>query len=180
MRKWLVIVGGALALGAVISLMKGTGGGARLQLGNLSAPWLAIAFVAGAFYKRPSRAAAAGVTATLASLVGFYAQQSPLVDLNQRSARFLSDPGQMYGFIVTAHRVVFLAGLATGLVFGAFGSAWAVRRSRRAAGAIALLFVLEPFAWRRLGRPAADTRSNIRGGCGCSRPCSAWLQSSFS
>lgn len=134
-----------------MSLLKGTGGGTRLQAGNISAPWLAIAFGAGALYKRPSRAAGAGLTATLAALIGFYAQQSPLADLNPGSLRFLSNPAQMYGFIVTPHLIVFVGGVLTGLMFGAFGSAWAARRSRTAAAAIALCFVLEPFAWLAFG-----------------------------
>ena len=37
------------------------------------------------------------------------------------------------------HLIVFVVGMVTGLVFGAFGSAWAARRSRRAATAIAVL-----------------------------------------
>src|SRR5947199_7900356 len=65
MRRSVGYLAAAVVLGVVISLLKGTGGGARLQAGNISAPWLAIAFVAGALYKRPSRAAGAGVAATL-------------------------------------------------------------------------------------------------------------------
>src|SRR5437763_16413015 len=97
------LLAAALALGIVMSLLKGTGGGTRLEAGNISAPWLAIGFVAGALYKRPSRAAGAGLMATLAALVGFYAQQSPLADLNHESLRFLGNPAQMYRFIVTPH-----------------------------------------------------------------------------
>lgn len=151
MRKPIGLLAAALALGVVMSLLKGTGGGTRLQAGNISAPWLAIGFVAGALYSRPSRAACAGLMATLAALVGFYAQQSPLADLDSASVRFLSDPPQMYRFIVTPHLIVFVGGVLTGLVFGAFGSAWAARRSRAAAAAIALCFVLEPFAWLAFG-----------------------------
>lgn len=77
--------------------------------------------------------------ATLAAFIGFYAQQSPLADLDPGSLRFLSNPPQMYRFIVTPHLIVFVGGMVTGLVFGAFGSAWAARRSRRAAAAIAVL-----------------------------------------
>lgn len=152
-RLWkpLGLLAAALALGVVMSLLKGAGGGARLQAGNISAPWLAIGFFAGALYRRPSRAAGAGLVATLAALVGFYAQQSPLADLDRGSLRFLSDPAQMYGFIVTPHLIVFVGGVLTGLVFGAFGSAWAAHRSRRAAAALALCFVLEPFAWIAFG-----------------------------
>jgi hypothetical protein len=59
MRKPVGRLAAALALGVVMSLLKRTGGGARLQAGNISAPWLAIAFAAGALYERPSRAAGA-------------------------------------------------------------------------------------------------------------------------
>lgn len=150
-RKLFGLFAAALALGFVMSLLKGSGGGVRLQAGNISAPWLAIAFVAGAFYRQASRAAGAGLMATLAALLGFYAQQSPLADLNRGSLRFLGDPSGMYRFIVAPHLVVFVGGMVTGLMFGAFGSAWAARRSRRAAAAIALCFVLEPFAWVSFG-----------------------------
>ncbi len=153
-RNPVVLLAAALALGVVLSLLKGTGGGARLQAGNISAPWLAIAFVAGAVYKRPSRGAGAGLVATLAALLGFYAQQSPLADLNGGSLRFFSNPLQMYRFIVTPHLIIFVGGVVTGLAFGAFGSAWAARRSRGAAAAIAICFVLEPFAWVAFGAAA--------------------------
>lgn len=153
-RRLIVLLAAALALGVVMSLLKGTGGGTRLQAGNISAPWLVIAFVAGAFCKRPSRAAGAGLIATMAALVGFYAQQSPLADLDRGSLRFLANPPEMYRFIVTPHLIVFVGGVVTGLAFGAFGSAWAARRSRRAAAAIALCFVLEPLAWVAFGAAA--------------------------
>jgi hypothetical protein len=116
-RAWkpVGLVAAALALGIVMSLLKGTGGGTRLQAGNISAPWLAIGFIAGALCRRPSQAAAAGLMATLAALVGFYAQQSPLADLDSASLRFLSNPQQVYRFIVTPHLIVFLGGVLSGL-----------------------------------------------------------------
>jgi hypothetical protein len=151
LRKPAGLLAAALALGFVMSLLKGTGGGVRLQAGNISAPWLAIAFVAGALYEQPSRAASAGLMATVAALLGFYAQQSPLADLDRGSLDFLGHPAGMYRFIVAAHLIVFVGGVVTGPGFGAFGSAWAARRSRRAAAAIGLCFVLEPFAWITFG-----------------------------
>jgi hypothetical protein len=85
MWKPVGLLAAALALGVVMSVLKRTGGEARLQAGNISAPWLAIGFVAGAFCNRPSRAGGAGLMATMAALVGFYAQQSPLADLDSAS-----------------------------------------------------------------------------------------------
>lgn len=150
-RKPVGLLAAALAFGVVMSVLKGTGGGVRLQAGNISAPWLAIAFVAGALYTQPGRAAGAGLTATLAALLGFYAEQSPLADLDFGTVRFLEDPLQMYRFIVTPHLIVFVGGLLTGLLFGRLGGAWAARRSRRAAAAIAACFLLEPFVWVAFG-----------------------------
>jgi hypothetical protein len=146
-RRLIFILLGACVLGVVMSVLKGSGGGARLEIGNISAPWLAIAFVAGAFYTRPGRASAAGLCATMAALVGFYGQQSPLADLDGDSLRFLTNPSTMYHCILAPHAVIFLGGALTGLALGALGSIWADRRSRHAAAAIALCFVLEPFAW---------------------------------
>lgn len=146
-RRLAAIILGAVALGALLSLLKGAGGGARLQFGNLSAPWLAVGFFAGVCYKRVGRAAAAGVLATVAALSGFYAEQSPLGDFSSGSLTFLGHPAQMYDFIVAPHLVIFIAGILTGVLFGALGAAWATNRSRLAPVAVALLFVCEPFAW---------------------------------
>jgi hypothetical protein len=143
----LVAIGlAAVAVGAAMSLLKGTGGGARLQLGNLSAPWLLIAFLAGSRYRRVGTAAAAGVFATFAALVGFYGEQSPLVDLSAASIRFIENPGQVVAFVGTAHEIVYLGGLVTGLLFGSLGWVWRTCRSRWALGAVAVMFVAEPVA----------------------------------
>jgi hypothetical protein len=146
-RRLAAIILGAVALGALLSLLKGVGGGARLQFGNLSAPWLAVGFFAGVCYRRVVPSAAAGVLATVAALCGFYAEQSPLGDFSSGSLTFLGHPAQMYDFIVTPHLVVFIGGILTGVLFGALGTAWATHRSRLAPGAVALLFVCEPFGW---------------------------------
>jgi hypothetical protein len=123
----------AAAFGVVMSLIKGSGGGARLQFGNLSAPWLLVAFVAGSRYCRLGAAAAAGVLATMAALIGFYGDQIPLTDFSPAS-------------IVAPHGVVFAGAVITGLLFGALGFAWAARGSQLALGVLALMFVAEPVA----------------------------------
>jgi hypothetical protein len=145
-RLALIVLAG-LAFGALMSLIKGSGGGAHLQFGNLSAPWLLVAFLAGARYHRIAAAATVGLIATFAALIGFYGEQSPLADFSASSLRFLEDPGKMYAFIVTPHTVVYLGGVVTGLVFGALGAAWSARRSRLALALVALMILGEPFAW---------------------------------
>jgi hypothetical protein len=142
--KPLLIAVLAIAFGGLLSLAKGSGEGLRLQMGNLSAPWLLAAFFAGSRYRRIGLAAAAGVLATFAALSGFYAQQSPLADLSSASMRFIESPDRMYAFIVTPHSLVFLGGIATGLAFGALGAAWSGSSSRFALIAVAVLFLFEP------------------------------------
>ncbi|MFL5863840.1 MAG: DUF6518 family protein [Solirubrobacteraceae bacterium] len=151
MRRLVVTVVGAAVVGVLLSVLKGTGGGARLQFGNLSAPWLAVGFVAGTGHVRAGRAAAAGVVATVAALAGFYGQQSPLWGLSSDSLAFLGHPAQIYDFIVAPHRVVFIGATITGALFGVLGNFWAAHRSRRTLAAVALLFVCEPFAWLASG-----------------------------
>lgn len=152
MRKLTGILMVAVALGMLMSLLKGTGAGARDQLGNLSAPWLAVGFLGGACCRRTSRGAVAGVVATLAALAGFYAQQSPLAGFSSASLAFLAHPRQMYDFIVVPHRIVFIGGIASGLLFGTLGGVWTARQTKLAAGAIAALLICEPFVWLASGQ----------------------------
>lgn len=146
LRRPIVIAFAALAVGVAMSLLKGSGGGARLQLGNLSAPWLLVAFLAGSRYRRIGAAAGAGVLATIVALLGFYGEQSPIADFSGASVRFVEDPPQMWAFLVGPHGIVYAGGVATGLLFGALGHAWAARGSRLALGALAVAFLAEPVA----------------------------------
>jgi hypothetical protein len=140
----------AAACGALLAAVKGQGGGVRLAFGNISAPWLLAAFLAGARVPRARVAAALGVLATFAALLGFYAEQSPLSDLNAQTVSFLGDPMQALRFIVGAHAVYFLGGGVSGVAFGALGGLWARSRAPLAARAVACMFVAEPLAWLAL------------------------------
>ena len=146
-RRVAGIIIAAAVVGVLLSLLKGQGGGARLTFGNLSAPWLLMGFVAGTRFRQALRAAAAGVLATTAAMVGFYVQQSPLWDLSASSLRFFGDPGFMWRYIVVAHEVYFIAALITGTAFGLLGWLCSRREWRVAAIAMALMFVGEPLAW---------------------------------
>lgn len=139
------IVGGCLLVGFLLSLLKGTGGGARLQFGNLSAPWLLIPLLTGVAASRVFRGALTGVTATVVALLGFYAQQSPIADFSMGSLHFLADPALAYRFLVGAHYIYFVAGLIAGALFGALGVILS-RHSRSGLLAVAaVLLVGEPF-----------------------------------
>ncbi|HEY6396175.1 MAG TPA: DUF6518 family protein [Solirubrobacteraceae bacterium] len=150
-RKLILIVIAAGCFGVVTSLLKGQGGGVRLAFGNISAPWLLVAFLAGTQYRRLRYAALAGLLATLAALLGFYAEQSPLVELGSRSGDFIANPAGAFDFLVSAHSVYFLGGVVIGPIFGLLGGIWGQRRSRLAAGAVALAFVCEPVVVWALG-----------------------------
>jgi hypothetical protein len=137
----------AAAFGALLAAVKGEGGGVRLAFGNVSAPWLLVAFLAGARVPRAGRAAALGVLATFAALVGFYAEPSPLLGLDARSLSFLGDPAQVFRFIVATHTAIFLGGAISGAAFGALGGLWARQRTPIAPRVMAAMFIAEPFAW---------------------------------
>lgn len=87
MRKLARILLLAATFGVVMSAVKGQGGGARLAFGNVSAPRLPVAFLAGSGYPRLGRAATVGLIATLMALVGFYAEQSPIVEFDGGETR---------------------------------------------------------------------------------------------
>ncbi|HEY5223472.1 MAG TPA: hypothetical protein VIJ18_10565 [Microbacteriaceae bacterium] len=50
----------ALALGVLIALVKGEGGGIRYDIGNLAAPWLVLPFFCGRLARRPAYAVVVG------------------------------------------------------------------------------------------------------------------------
>lgn len=136
--RLLIAVLGAIAFGVVMAVLKGQGTGARDALGNLSAPWLLIAFLGGAYSPRARLAPLAGLAATLAALAGFYAAESRVLDLGTHS--WLIDLRLTF----QAGRVYLLTALLSGPIFGALGGLWAKRRSALAAGIVAAMFVCEP------------------------------------
>src|SRR5437870_952742 len=85
------VVIGAFAFGVVAAAIKGPNGGVaavavlRTNLGNLSAPWLLVGFVAGTITPKPLRGAALGLLATMVALVGFYLLNAVFVDLGAPS-----------------------------------------------------------------------------------------------
>ena len=62
----LLLVAGA-AFGVLMAVLKGQDTGVRDALGNTSAPWIVLPFVAGASFPRVRSAALAGLAVTLVS-----------------------------------------------------------------------------------------------------------------
>ena len=133
----------AVLFGAASAWIKGNDAGLRDAIGNASAPWLLLPFLAGAACRSrgPAGAALAGLAATLAALAGFYFADSFVLDLGPHP--WLVDLSlTMRGAVFWAERAV-----VTGPVFGALGFWWRRHRSLLAAGLVAAAFVLEPAAW---------------------------------
>lgn len=111
----LLVIAGAMAFGLVAGLVHGNNGGLRAAFGNLSAPWLIVALIAGWFSGSALRGAALGTAATLVALVGFYITLT---------ATMYGHLGAIHGlvasftFVLTANRVWFAAGLMSGPVCG--------------------------------------------------------------
>ena len=142
-RKVAVIIGLSILFGIVMAWIKGNGPGLSDAVGNISALWLLLPFLAGAAADggRVILGALFGLVATLAALTGFYFAESFVLDLGQHS--WLTDLSLTMGAVTYYAKL----GLVTGPVFGALGLWWRQRRSVVAASLIAAVFVLEPVAW---------------------------------
>jgi hypothetical protein len=137
--RWLATAAAAVAFGVGMAVIKGQDAGARDALGNLSAPWVVLAFVAGAGQRTLWRGVAAGVLATLVAFAGFYAAEAFVLDLGTGSLiarlRLTLGSGHVYE----------TWGVPSGVAFGLLGSAWRVRPAWRIGALVpALAFVTEP------------------------------------
>ena len=72
-KPWRVVIALALAVmfGFTVALLKGQGVGLRYALGNLSGPWLLVAFWCGGLVRWRAAGAVLGVAGTLLALAGF-------------------------------------------------------------------------------------------------------------
>ena len=116
------------------------------DVASLSAPWLLLAFLAGATQRDPIRAAVLGFGATFAALVGYFL----LTDSPLEGAQY--SLGNAHGFLVSNAPVV-IGGIVTGPLFGWFGQQWRTRRAIAGALVAAAAFCLEPLARRAAVRP---------------------------
>lgn len=136
-----------VALALVLSAAYGAGTqylGARVpgwgpDVAMLSAPWLVIAFLAGATQKTPRRAALLGLGATAAALTGYWL----MTDSPAEGAQYTL--ANAHGFIVSNAFTV-IGGLVTGPLFGWFGQQWRTRGRLLGALVTAVALCLEPLA----------------------------------
>jgi hypothetical protein len=122
----------AAAFGVAAGVFKGNSTGLRAEVGNLSAPWLLVAYLPALRAGTLLRGAFAGLASTLAALAGFYATLTVVL------AGHLGGGGYAAELLVesSANRPYFVAGMVTGPVLGAVG-AWVGAHHRSVAGVIA-------------------------------------------
>jgi hypothetical protein len=126
--KCAVLVVAAFGFGVTVSVIKGNGSGIRDAIGNTSAPWLMLPFVAVLYWR------------TQSALSGFYIANSFVLDLGPHT--WLQD----LSLTVHAGEMFFALAVVSGPFFGALGALWHRTRSTAMAVLVAALFVFEPLA----------------------------------
>jgi len=134
--------------------------GSRVQLGEwtvavsqMSAPWLALAFVAGAWSSRRAQAVTMGAAITYAALAGYVLMMlSPIEGVTPSSVDWLME--------LRSQLHVLLPAAFTGPLFGWLGWRWRHEQSLLPALLPATLFALEPIA-RTVAGQQIDARSLV-------------------
>ena len=148
----LLVLLGAFAFGLFAAWAKGqntdglsTISQLRSDLGNLSTPWLMVAFIAGVQSRRPRSGAVLGLLATMSALLGFYLLTSLVVDLGGHGI------GDNLWRELGANRVYFVSGALSGPLFGALGAWWRATRSLGASVVAGALMIGEPIVLALIG-----------------------------
>jgi hypothetical protein len=137
-RKLAMLLLGSVGFGVIMAVIKGQDVGVRDALGNMSAPWAVVPFLAATRYPSVWRAALVGIATTLASLLGFYAAEAAILNLGPHP--WYVDLRLTMGSVNMYERW----GVVSGVLYGALGGLWATRRSVLAAAAVGVAFVCEP------------------------------------
>jgi Family of unknown function (DUF6518) len=148
-RRYLIAAAAGLVFGGADQYL-----GSRVTLGpwasslsGMSAPWLALPFLCGLAQRAPRRAALAGLSVTVAALVGYFALTlSPL-----EGVAVASVPRALIA-LADSNVPWIIGGLIGGPLFGLLGQRWRTTRSWPAATALAAAFCLEPLARLGTGR----------------------------
>lgn len=142
----------ALAFGVFAAWAKGQNIGSeryvsqvRGALGNLSTPWLLVAFFAGMQSTRPRQGAFVGLAATLCALAGFYLLSTLVENLGGHG--FIGD----LRLELSGNRAYFEGGVITGPIFGALGAWWRRRPTARTSLLAGALLIAEPLVMLALG-----------------------------
>ncbi len=144
----MVLLLAAVAFGVLIAVIKGQNTGVRDALGNTSAPWIVLPFIAGTCFSRVRSAALAGMAVTGMSLLGFYVAEAAVLDLGPHP--WWVDLRLTAGSVNIYEKW----GIFGGLLYGTLGWLWAYRSKAAAAAAVGLAFAAEPlivFLLRRAG-----------------------------
>jgi Family of unknown function (DUF6518) len=118
---------------------------ARSALGNLSTPWLLVAFFAGMQGSRLRDGAVVGLAATVCALAGFYLLSTLVENLGGHG--FIGD----LRLELSGNRAYFEGGVITGPIFGALGAWWRRRPTARTSLLVGGLLVAEPLSMVVLG-----------------------------
>jgi hypothetical protein len=138
LRKLATLLLAGVAFGILVAVVKGQDTGVRDALGNTSAPWIVLPFLAGTRFARGSRAALAGFAVTLASFLGFYVAEAAVLDLGPHP--WWDDLRLTAGYVNVYEKW----GIFSGLVYGTLGWLWAYRSNAVAAVSVGCAFVAEP------------------------------------
>jgi hypothetical protein len=137
-RKLGLLLLAGIAFGVLVAAVKGQDTGVRDALGNTSAPWVVVPFLAGTRYSRVWQAALVGVATTFAAFFGFYLAEAAILDLGAHP--WYTDLKLTLG----SGRVYETWGLLSGSIYGALGGMWASRSLVATPIAVGLAFICEP------------------------------------
>src|SRR5436305_12504615 len=80
-RRTFAIIAVSVVFGVVVAIVKGSESGMRDSIGNMSAPWLLLPYMASTTTRGWKRGALMGLAACLAALAGFYVAEAVVLDL---------------------------------------------------------------------------------------------------
>jgi hypothetical protein len=137
-RKLGLLLLAGVVFGVLVAAIKGQDPGVRDALGNTSAPWVLVPFIAGTRYSRVWPATLVGLATTVAAFFGFYLAEAAILDLGAHpwyiDLRLTLGSGHLYE----------TWGLLSGSIYGALGGMWASRSLVAAPVAVGLAFICEP------------------------------------
>jgi hypothetical protein len=105
----------ACLFGVAVAVLKGGDAGLRDSIGNISAPWLLLPYLAGMTGRGWRQGALIGAATCFAALAGFYIAEAFVLDLGDHPV--LTD----LALTLRAGAYYFIAGALAGPVFGAIG-----------------------------------------------------------
>jgi hypothetical protein len=146
MSKLAKLLLAAVAFGVVVAVIKGQNTGARDALGNTSAVWVVVPFLAGTRYARVWQATLVGLATALVAFFGFYLAEEAILDLGTHSW------GTRLSLTLGSGHFWEAWGLISGSVYGTLGGIWKSRSVRAAPIAVGLAFVCEPLIVLLLAR----------------------------